>query len=46
MFIFGSILKGKAEPGSDIDVLIISPRLKTSVKKAGCELKLKKDWPF
>lgn len=33
VFVFGSVVQGKAEPGSDIDVLIISARLKT--KKRG-----------
>jgi len=34
VLVFGSVIKGQAEPGSDIDVLIISPKLKDSKKKS------------
>jgi len=40
VFLFGSIIKGEAEPGSDIDILIISPKLKSSDKKSEIRDKL------
>jgi len=42
VFLFGSIVKGKAEPGSDIDILVISPKLKNSIKKNKVRTKIQK----
>ena len=33
-FVFGSVVEREAEPDSDIDILIISPRLKSSLEKS------------
>lgn len=34
VFLFGSLIKKQAKPGSDIDVLIVSPRLKSTEQKS------------
>jgi len=34
VFLFGSIVRKQVEPGSDIDILIISPKLKTPEKRS------------
>ena len=34
VLLFGSVIKKQTEPGSDIDVLIISPQLKSPEKKS------------
>jgi len=40
VFLFGSIIRKQAEPGSDIDILIISPKLKTPEKKSEIRTKI------
>ena len=34
VLLFGSVVKKQAEPGSDIDILVISPQLKNPEKKS------------
>lgn len=40
MFLFGSMVKNKTEPGSDIDLLIISPKLKDAETKSEMRTKI------
>jgi hypothetical protein len=40
IFVFGSLIRGEAEPGSDIDILIISPKLKNFLKKSKIRTKI------
>jgi len=40
IFLFGSMVKRKAEPGSDIDLLIISPKLKNPEKTSEVRTKI------
>ena len=40
VLLFGSIIRGEAEPGSDIDILIISPKLKTPNQKSKIRVKI------
>lgn len=50
VFLFGSIVKGRTEPGSDIDLLIISPKFKDTEIKNEIRAKILKkigtDSPF
>lgn len=40
VFLFGSVVKNKTEPGSDIDLLIISPKLKDAETKSEMRTKI------
>jgi len=40
VFLFGSVAKGEAEPGSDIDVLIVSPKFEDVEKRSEFYLKV------
>lgn len=50
VFLFGSIIKGEVEPGSDIDILVISSKLRSAEKKSQVRNKIFKkiglDSPF
>lgn len=46
VFLFGSIARGEATPGSDIDILIISPKLKSAKKKSEVRAKIFKKLGF
>jgi len=40
VFLFGSIVRSEAEPGSDIDILIVSPDLKDSEQRSKIRTKI------
>lgn len=43
VLLFGSVVKKQVEPGSDIDVLVISPQLKNPKKKSEVLTKILKE---
>ncbi len=46
VFLFGSVVRGEEEPGSDIDVLIVSPQFEDLAKRSEFYLKVHKKIGF